>query len=172
MNTFYTDKCPIQSANNLAYRHVVKMIVEGCQLLSTAHHILGTSLDKASIYRKTHHNHPSAIWIRQSKEHYDWLWMHTKRMCEIYTTRTGRVHASEAKLDTLLCYPTGLARKPFTVPPACVDDDLKCIAKSSCTEKAYHVYLNRKYREWQTRDKPLQVLFTEGVPKWYDGGVG
>ena len=40
MNIFYVNKDPIQSAIDLVDSHVVKMILETCQLLSTAHRLL------------------------------------------------------------------------------------------------------------------------------------
>ena len=167
MNIFYTHSCPVQAADELCYKHVVKMILESCQLLSTAHHVMSTELDKNLIYKMTHKNHPSAVWVRKSVEHYDWVWLNAKRMCEIYTAKTGRTHASEGVLDLLLCYPTGLPQKPFVEPPACVDDDLKHLSRVS-TEHAYQVYLNRKFSEWLNRDRPLKVEFPVKAPIWYE----
>lgn len=37
MNIFYTNECPIQAALDHNKVHQVKMIVEHCQLLATAH---------------------------------------------------------------------------------------------------------------------------------------
>ena len=108
MNIFYTSRCPIQAADNLCYRHIVKMILEGCQMLSTAHHVLESELDITLIYKSTHKNHPSNIWARSSIDQYEWLWLHTKRMCELYTSHTDRMHASERVLDLLVGYPTGI----------------------------------------------------------------
>ena len=34
MNIFVTDRCPIQSARNLPDKHIVKMPLETCQMLS------------------------------------------------------------------------------------------------------------------------------------------
>jgi hypothetical protein len=40
MNVFYVDRSPSISATMLCDKHVVKMILESCQLLSTAHRLL------------------------------------------------------------------------------------------------------------------------------------
>ena len=40
MNIFYVDSCPAEAAISLVDKHVVKMILESAQLLSTAHRIL------------------------------------------------------------------------------------------------------------------------------------
>ena len=48
------------------------MILETAQLLCTAHHELGTSIEIP--YKATHKNHPSAIWVRDSAENYMWAY--------------------------------------------------------------------------------------------------
>lgn len=40
MNIFVLDEQPEIAAQMMCDKHVVKMIVESCQLLSTAHHVL------------------------------------------------------------------------------------------------------------------------------------
>ena len=40
MNVFFLDNCPIKSAKAQCDKHVVKMILETAQLLSTAHRVL------------------------------------------------------------------------------------------------------------------------------------
>ena len=40
MNIFHLDRDPVQSAQWMIDKHVVKMIVESAQLLSTAHRAL------------------------------------------------------------------------------------------------------------------------------------
>ena len=40
MNIFYVDKDPIVAAKMLIDKHVVKMIVESAQMLSTAHRMI------------------------------------------------------------------------------------------------------------------------------------
>ena len=86
MNIFYLHNDPKTCAELHNDKHVVKMILEYAQLLSTAHrfidgvpsvdrgtrtgrqrtsYILSDSRD-AVLYRATHINHPSAIWARHS----------------------------------------------------------------------------------------------------------
>ena len=87
MNVFYTNDCPIQSANEHVRVHQVKMIVEYAQLLSSAHHELDGANAIEGIYKKTHVNHPSAVWVRKSSQHYSWVWRCAMRLCESYTAR-------------------------------------------------------------------------------------
>lgn len=75
MNIFALDINPSLAAQYHANKHLSKMILESAQLLCTAHHVLDGAncpfLDL--LYKKTHTNHPSALWVRESKENYMWL---------------------------------------------------------------------------------------------------
>ncbi len=94
MNLFYLDEDLDKCAQYHVDKHVVKMIVEYAQLLSTAHRMLdgieytdysknnrkikryrleNPNADKV-IYKACHYNHPSAVWVRENKLHYQWLY--------------------------------------------------------------------------------------------------
>jgi hypothetical protein len=104
MNIFFLHDSPMVSAQAMTNKHVVKMILETAQLLSTAHHVLDSNnkqfLD--NLYKPTHRNHPSSIWTRESVENYEWLYEHFLSLCKEYTLRYGKVHATETKLKHLL----------------------------------------------------------------------
>ena len=95
MNIFYLHKDPeIISAKMHCDKHVVKMIIEYAQLMSTAHRILDgdeyegrTKIGRRirrwkhlnknvenTIYKASHINHPSAVWTRESVANYIWLY--------------------------------------------------------------------------------------------------
>ena len=63
MNIFYLDECPIESARAQCDKHVVKMILETAQLLSTAHRLLDGDeyADDAGLYKAPLAVTPSAI---------------------------------------------------------------------------------------------------------------
>ena len=73
MNFFYLDDCPRRAAENMCDQHVVKMILETAQLLSTAH----VELDGDQVaYKATHKNHPSAVTAYNKYyefKFFDWL---------------------------------------------------------------------------------------------------
>jgi hypothetical protein len=80
MNIFFLSEDPYEAARMQVDKHVVKMILESAQLLSTAHRILDgddqgvlPDFETRLFYRATHKNHPSAKWIRESVENYNWL---------------------------------------------------------------------------------------------------
>lgn len=69
MNIFALSTDPWQAAQYHTDRHVVKMILESVQMLSTAVRLSGIDTG----YKATHINHPSSIWVRQSLTNYLWL---------------------------------------------------------------------------------------------------
>jgi hypothetical protein len=97
MNIFVLSLCPQNAARLHCDKHVVKMILETAQLLYTAHHVLGTPNLPEGAYKKTHTNHPCAVWTRQSIENYKWLAELGWWLCKEYQFRYGehKVHKTE-----------------------------------------------------------------------------
>lgn len=155
MNIFYTDNDPQICAGNHCKVHVRKMIVEYAQLLSTAHHVLDGDKAIDSIYKKTHENHPCAIWVRQSSHHYDWLFDLLEALCDLYEANTGKKHKTESLLDSLCYTPMRIMNTGFIEPPQCMPEEYQ----STDTTEAYKNYLLAKFEEWQSRDKPIKVEF-------------
>jgi len=122
MNIFYIHEDPFVSAKAMSDKHVVKMILETAQLLSTAHHILNSEI-KHLVYKATHVNHPSNKWARESASHYIWLFKHFVALCEEYTKRYHKVHKTETKLkEVLSSIPHQLKDKGFVAPPCAMPD--------------------------------------------------
>jgi hypothetical protein len=118
MNIFYLDRDPKISAQAMTDKHVVKMIVESAQLLSTAHHILDKEFAMRKIYKSTHANHPSAVWVRESLHHYRWLFDHFLHLCDEYTIRYKKRHKTDKELSELLSFlPQNIKDNGFTQPP-------------------------------------------------------
>lgn len=106
-------------------KHVVKMILESAQLMSTAHH-LHNSKHAPLLYKPTHTKHPSAIWVRQSKQHYEWLYQHFVALCDEYTKRYGKVHKTQQTIgDVLKLVPSEMPDVEFTAPPCAMPDEYK-----------------------------------------------
>lgn len=96
MNIFTTSPCPIESAKFLDTKRLCKMTVETAQLLSSALRLCGYT--GSDVYKITHKNHPSNCWCRKTQGNYKWLLAHFKALCEEYTNRTDKVHASSKLL--------------------------------------------------------------------------
>ena len=102
MNIFYLDKSPIVSAKMMTNKHVVKLIVESAQLLSTAHHVLDKENAIKGIYKKTHVNHPSAIWARESIGNYMWLRDHALALLNEYGLRYHKLPSNHATFEVVM----------------------------------------------------------------------
>jgi len=96
MNIFATSNCPIESATFLDDKRCIKMCLESAQLLSTALRVNGYKGD--DVYKIAHLNHPSSVWCRTTQGNYKWLLEHFKALCNEYTRRTGKTHASSKLL--------------------------------------------------------------------------
>jgi hypothetical protein len=89
MNIFILSKDPHLAAQMQCDKHVVKMVLETAQLLCSAFP-QGTAP-----YKRSHYNHPSATWIRESKQNYEWLITHGLALCDEYQFRYGKTHKSK-----------------------------------------------------------------------------
>lgn len=92
MNIFVLADTPEEAVKYHVDRHVVKMILESAQMLSTAHHVLDEAAAPEGICRKTHVNHPCTAWVRQSKSNYLWLYSLFQNLCKEYTFRYQKTH--------------------------------------------------------------------------------
>jgi hypothetical protein len=108
MNIFILSKSPLKSAKYHTDKHVVKMILESAQMLSTAHRLIekeSISKEKSEvIYQEAYKNHPCTIWTRTSKDNYMWLFRLFDALLDEYTIRFGKIHSS-SKLKPYLSSP-------------------------------------------------------------------
>jgi hypothetical protein len=142
MNIFYLDRCPRKAARMHCDKHVVKMILEYAQLLSTAHHVLdgpnGPIVDK--LYKVTHKNHPSAVWVRQSLLHYWYVYDMFKTLCYLYTEIYGKEHLTQTKLLHVLKYhPDNIELKQFQHPPQCMPEEFYDLDTVTAYQQYYRV---------------------------------
>lgn len=101
MNIFVLSKDPWEAAEMQCDKHVVKMPLETAQMLSTAHHVIGTGIDKDKIYGKTHVDHPCSEWVRGNSANYKWALEHFKALLNEFEKRYGKKHSCEDLLPYL-----------------------------------------------------------------------
>jgi hypothetical protein len=166
MNVFFLDRDPMVAAQAHCDKHVVKMILESAQLLSTAHRVLdgtdGVLPDERNdvLYKSTHKNHPSAVWVRRELDHYRWVHDLLYFLIGEFRYRYGKPHATERLQPYLLDAPHNIPMDgPFIMedPPQCMPDD----SKNPDTVLAYRTYYAKhKYHiaSWKRR----------GTPEWWD----
>jgi len=179
VNIFYVDEDPVVAAQSLVDKHVVKMILESAQLLSTAHRVLdgelvnGLRIDiktgksrkcKAWVlpdarenvmYAATHMNHPSAVWCRQSVENYLWLVEHFFGLMNEYIHRYKKIHKCNGELSYMLqSPPLKLKEYDMTPMPSCMADEY-IISKDPLTNyRNYYRIGKLKLHKWTNRQPP------------------
>lgn len=179
MNIFYLHNDVNECAKMHPDKHVVKMILEYAQLLSTAHRYLdGTRIVEHSdtgrkqsryvlhdsrnelLYASTHINHPSAIWVRKSPENYIWLANMLIALCEEYTYRYGKTHKVEREG---LCYvllkniPENIGNEGWSEPTPAMPDEYKVPGNSVQAYINYYLGAKRHLANWKKRS----------IPSWY-----
>jgi hypothetical protein len=154
MNIFILDYDIERNIQAHCNAHVVKMILESTQLLSSVHH--ATNPDAKNItclYKSTHANHPCAVWARSSLQNYEWLFSFTILLGEEYTYRYGKVHASIARVEAMP-YPAFLPDTGFTTWPKCVHDDFKQVPDVVEAYRKYYIRDKGYFCKWTGRDVP------------------
>lgn len=150
MNVFYLDEDPAIAAVALCDSHVIKMISESVQLLSTAHHLLPTTVDREVLPKRTHENHPSAKWVRETRCNYFWLFRHYFEMSKEYYRRYGRHHDYFDLAYELAVAPSIAAFDRTSVPLAMPDR-----FKTTDPVYSYRLYYASKYdtitMSWKTK---------------------
>jgi hypothetical protein len=173
MNIFLLHSDPFEAPKYMVDTHVVKMITESNQLLSTAHRVLDGELyfgktasgskikrwrlsDEREdvLYKATHVNHPCAIWARESNNNYTWLYCHTLGLCKEYTFRYGKKHKGETIVQYLQQLPANIPVGPLTRFPEAMPEEYK-ISKNT-VDNYRNFYANGKshLHKWKNRDKP------------------
>ena len=178
MNIFYLDPDPKICAEMHLDKHVVKMILEYAQLLSTAHRVLdGTICDGFSnsgrrkktytisdprndiLYSATHINHPSTIWVRQSQANYGWLYELFGWLCAEYTHRYGKHHATERLDSQLKIPPKNIPIGEFTEPTPAMPDTYKVMNDSVKSYRNYYIHDKSRFAKWKNRESPEWFLY-------------
>ena len=116
MNIFVLDKNPAIAAQYHCDKHVIKLIVEAAQMLSTAIRYFG--IDCEGLYKSIHLNHPCTQWVIKSRSNAEWLLQLGFDLCDEYYLRYSNIHKTYNVLkeirdnQLLLCIPD-IGMTPF-----------------------------------------------------------
>jgi hypothetical protein len=153
MNIFVLSLSPILCAQMHLDKHVVKMITEYGQLLSTCHHMMN-SCPPEGLFKRCFHKHPCSIWLRESANNYKWLYNLFVHLCKEYTYRYGKVHKTDIRLKNVLNQiPDLLPEVTMTKFKLAMPDNVKL----DNPILAYHNYyrLNKRHiADWTGREVP------------------
>lgn len=190
MNIFYLHHDPETCAQMHNDKHVVKMILEYAQLLSTAHRVIDGAEEQAlsksgrkqkvwrldddrenAIYKASHINHPSAKWARHGEQNYRWLFTMWTHLLTEYTHRYGKHHTSERLLTYLARPPKNInMEEQYTAPWRAMPDEFKVnrsvVNYTVESYRAYYLGAKVKMSRWTNREMP--EWFADGINKLYE----
>ena len=185
MNLFYLDHNLDKCAEYHIDKHVTKMVLEAAQLLTTTIWVdkylgfiprkltseeLGVLKDvKRSTpsindrvftrYLSTHENHPSAIWVRSSLEHYYWTVNYANALNDEGIYRGYKSHASCAEINRMP-EPTRLPDKGWSTPTLAMPDQLKS-DDAVASYRMFYMLDKAPFASWKRRGKPY----------WWDDAI-
>lgn len=180
MNIFALDKTTSLAASYHCDKHLIKMILETAQLLSTAHRIIDGKMEigksktgrKAKrwvlpdsreqvLYSATHINHPSAVWCRQNTSQYLWLWNLMHDLCKEYTRCFGKVHKCEESwlLHRLSYAPENiLVSDNLTYPTPAMPEECKVLGDVIQSYRNYYFMEKSRMFTWTNRPIPQWLI--------------
>lgn len=154
-------------------KHVVKMILEYGQLMSTAHRVLdgqlyyGKTKNNSKIQRwllpdsredivwkASHSNHPSNIWVRQSSDHYSWLYNLWLEMLSEYTYRYSKKHSAERMREVFSQVPKNLPNKGWLSDPTPAMPDEYKVSNAIQSYRNFYIAEKRSFATWKNRTVP------------------
>ena len=187
MNIFVLDSDPIKSAQLQCDKHVVKMIVESAQMLSTTHRMLDGYVEKRpsksgkrminywvhpdthmenTLYKAVHHGHPCTVWTMQSIANYAWHYDHFHALCIEYQYRYNKTHSTQTKLEEILSIPPKNLNyhKGLTPFALAMQHEPQCIHKDEPV---------RSYQEYyQTKQDRFKMVWSKrDIPEWFKYNV-
>lgn len=174
MNIFYLSNVPSECAVQHLDKHVVKMIVEYGQLMSTAHRVLDGDLylDKTKngrsikrwrlpderesvIWKASHIKHPSGLWVRSSSTHYQWLLALWLELLKEYTFRYEKIHATERMKIWFGQLPKNIPHKGWLSDPTpAMPDEYKVEGNVIQSYRNYYIGGKKSFANWKKRDVP------------------
>lgn len=175
MNIFVVDENPYTAAHDLCDKHVVKMIVETAQMLSTAHRVIdGTQTIRVTASnRKIKHwvhpnpemdevlclptmvNHPCTAWSMKNDSNYLWLWDHGMGLLGEYTKRYGKVHSMQELYGYyLLTAPEKIPNGKLTPFAQAMPEQYRC-DNAVTAYRNYYIGEKKRFAKWSRSQVPL-----------------
>lgn len=176
MNIFFLSDNPSFAARDLCDKHIVQMVRETAQLLSTAHRVLDGfpfldgkktrlklpgELDTL-IPQATHQFHPCAVWVRQSHMHYNWLAGYFNELLAEYTRRYKKNHFYQQFAIHLQDQPRNIPSGCFLHPPQCMPDEFKVSYNTISSHRRYYIGAKARFAKWNH----------SSVPYWWPNQIG
>ena len=181
MNRFIIEASPEACAMSLCNSHVVKMVLEEGQMLSTVHRVVDgkeiTGKTKSgrnqkqwvlpdrrekTLYKACHVNHPCTIWARETTANYKWAVDFFEAVSKEYTWRYEKNHATHFKLSRFLKNPPNNIDRSLELTPF----PLAMGAAPHCIDEENPIQSYRDYY-WSKRENFDMVWTKREKPSWF-----
>ena len=154
MNIFLLDWDVPTCAKYHCDKHVVKMILESTQMLSSVNTKYESDL---APYKPVHQKHPCTLWAGEPVDNYNHLLYLAKELCKEYTYRYGKVHKCQNVIAKIGQPPVKLTTRGNTAPAQAMPD----IYKNTDPIQAYRdYYLHEKQRFAVWKNRPIPSFMT------------
>jgi hypothetical protein len=150
MNIFFLHRDPSRAAKAQCDKHVVKMVLETTQMLSTAARRRGNDVG----YKSAYPNHPMTIWVGDTRDNFCWALQHAIELSKEYTIRYSKFHACQKVIDNIHEYYPDISFDNITEPPQCMPDEFK----DDDFVRAYRNYYVHKIGQWKHQPKWFKSL--------------
>ncbi len=187
MNIFALDSDPVIAAEMCCDKHVVKMILESAQMLSSVKRVLdgreeeyfdkkmktkfvlSDQEEEERVYRVGWLNHPSTQWVMKNKSHYVWLWKHFEALNKEFIKRyhnndIQKSHSSYKILGNILkTPPRNIPDKPgFDLPTPAMPRECLIYDESN------NILIVESYRNYYIMKKDFATWKSPAkIPYWY-----
>ena len=148
MNIFFLHKDPSRAAKAQCDKHIVKMVLETTQMLSTAARRNGFDIG----YKSAYPGHPMTKWVGDNNYNFSWALDHAQELSKEYVARYNKFHACQKVINKFLSLKDSYIN--FSEPPQCMPDEFKC----DDYVRAYRNYYIHKIGEWKHPPKWFQSL--------------
>jgi hypothetical protein len=169
MNAFILDADPSTAAHFHCDKHVVKMIVESMQMLGSAVIRHGATPDqmpltaKGTPLRGGYHHHPCTRWTGDSRANYDWIVKLAVALCDEYTYRYNKVHASTEAILHLAEMTRRIPDGPLTPFAVAISPEQRCRQAVPDFDKLdvvdqyrlYYIHDKADFAKWTARRVPF-----------------
>ena len=178
MNIFILSEDPVEAAQLQCDKHVVKMIVESAQMLSTAHRMLDGYVEKRpsksgkrmvnywvhpnphlenTLYKAVHHGHPCTVWTMQSSANFMWHVVHFQALLQEYTYRYGKTHSTDKIVSEVCRLPKNIKMCAQTPFPLAMQHEPQCMHECEPVRSYQEYYQTKQDRfkmAWTKRSIP------------------
>jgi hypothetical protein len=156
VNIFILDENPKTAAQYHCDKHVVKMILEHTQMLSTAIRVHSNNTIE-NVYKIAHLNHPCSIWTRQNRQNFLWLCEMTEELFQEYSKRYNKTHKSYSIFQTCKEYSHILPEGNLTQFAQAMPQEYKN-SNPITAYRTYYIKDKKDFAKWKNGNTPEWFL--------------